>query len=149
MTSAQAYVGRVYPGPCTYQVGREKIRSFADAVNDPNPVYRDPEAAQALGYSDVIAPPTFGMVVTADASEVLLADPDLGIEFSRVVHGEQRFEYSRPIVADDVLTIAVTFEDVKVVAGNEMFTYRADATDASGSHVLTARSMLVVRGDAA
>ena len=78
-----------------YEVGREKIREFADAVGDMNPVYRDPAAARALGYPDVIAPPTFPIVLTLTAGHQVITDPDFGLDYSKVVHGEQRFVHSQ------------------------------------------------------
>jgi acyl dehydratase len=127
-------------------VGREKIREFADAVNDPNPVYRDRSAAQALGYPDVIAPPTFAIVLTLPAGHQVIDDPELGIDYSRVVHGEQRFLHSRPVHAGDVLQVAVTIDDIRAAAGNDLVTTRADVTTLDGEAVLTAFGTLVARG---
>lgn len=136
----------MYPALPPYEVGREKIREFATALGDSSPAYHDSAAAQALGHPDVIAPPTFAIVITGAASDQLLADPDLGIDFSHVVHGEQHFEYARPIHAGDVLTTILTLEDVRTVAGNYMVTSRADLTTPDGEHVAAARTMIVVRG---
>ena len=145
MPAPETIIGRVYPPLAPYEVGREKIREFAIALGDRNPVYHDRDSAQALGHPDVIAPPTFAIVITGAASDQLLADPDLGIDFSHVVHGEQHFEYARPIHAGDVLTTTLTLEDVRTVAGNYMITSRADLTAADGEHVAAARTMIVVR----
>jgi acyl dehydratase len=142
----QSFVGRVYPPTAPYEVGREKIREFADAVNDPNPAYRDPVAARALGHADVIAPPTFAIVVTLKAGHQAITDPDFGIDYSRVVHGEQRFVHTRPIVAGDVLQVVVTIEDVRTAAGNDIVTTRSDVGTVGGDSVLTAYSTIVVRG---
>ena len=95
----ESFVGRVYPATEPYEVGREKIREFADAIGDDNPAYRDKAAAKALGYPDVIAPPTFPIVMTMKAAHQIVADPELGLDYSRVVHVEQRFSYSRPVRA--------------------------------------------------
>jgi acyl dehydratase len=141
-------IGRAYHSQRAYEVSREKIREFAEALNDGNPVYRDTDAAAEFGHQDVIAPPTFTMVVQAETVERLLHDPELGIEYSHVVHGEQRFEFSRPVRAGDVLDTAVTIEAVRNVAGNRMITYRSDITSA-GEPVVVARCLIVVRGDAA
>src|SRR5579875_2441128 len=116
----QSFVGRTYPPTEPYEVGREKIREFADAINDENPAYRSAEAAQALGYPDVIAPPTFAIVVTMAASRVLIADPELGIDYSRVVHGEQRFVHARPVRAGDVLQVTLRVADIRSAAGNDI-----------------------------
>ena len=142
----QSFIGRVYPPTRPYEVGREKIREFADAVNDPNPVYRDKAAAQALGYSDVIAPPTFAITLTLPAGGQVIKDPEFGIDYSRVVHGEQRFVHHRPIVAGDVLQVIVTVEDIRIAAGNDIVTNRADVVTIDGEQVCTARSVIVARG---
>lgn len=149
MTVDQSHVGRVYPPTEPYEVGREKIREFADAINDPNPVYRDRAAAAALGYPDVIAPPTFPIVLTLRAGHQVITDPAIGIDYSRVVHGEQRFVHHRPITAGDVLQVVVTIADVRVAAGNDIVTTQADVTTVDGEPVVTATSTIVARGTAA
>jgi acyl dehydratase len=127
-------------------VGREKLREFADAVNDPNPVYRDPDAARAAGHPDVIAPPTFPIVLTMRAGHQVIMDPDLGIDYSRVVHGEQRFVHSRPVRAGDVLQVVVTVENVRVAAGNDIVSTRSDVQTVDGEHVLSSYATIVARG---
>jgi acyl dehydratase len=144
----QSFVGRTYPPTPPYEVGREKIREFADAVGDQNPAYRDPEAARALGYPDVIAPPTFGIVLSMRAGGQVIGDPELGLDYSRVVHGEQRFVHSRPIRAGDRLTVTVTVEGIRTAAGNDMVTTRGDVSTVDGELVFTAYSTLVARGTA-
>lgn len=139
--------GRVFPATAPYLVGREKVREFARAVFSTNPINHDVAAAQAAGYADVVAPTTFPVVVQEATLAQLLADPDANIDFSRVVHGEQRFTYSRPIVAGDELTAQLTVSSVKSLGGNSMVTADSVITDASGAHVVTAISSLVVRGD--
>jgi acyl dehydratase len=140
-------VGRAYPPAQPYLVGREKVREFSRAVFATNPVHLDPVAAQAAGYADVVAPSTFGVVVQEATLAQLLADQDAGIDFSRVVHGEQRFAYARPIVAGDELTPTLTVTGVKTLGGNAMVTAETTVVDAEGAHVVTATSTLVVRGD--
>ena len=143
-----SYVGRVYPPTPPYEVGREKIREFADAVGDLNPVYRDPAAAQALGHPDVIAPPTFPIVLTLTAGHQVLVDPDFGIDYSKVVHGEQRFVHARPVRAGDVLQVVVTIDGVRAAAGNDMVTTRAELSTVEGELVSTAYATIVARGTA-
>jgi acyl dehydratase len=143
----QTHVGRVYPPTTPYEVGREKIREFADALGDPNPAYRDVEAARALGHADVIAPPTFAIVVTMKAGHLVIMDPDLAIDYSRVVHGEQWFAHTRPIRAGDLLQVTVTVEEIRAAAGNDLITTRGDVTTVDGEPVLTATSTIVVRGE--
>lgn len=139
--------GRTFPSTEPYLVGREKVREFADAVFATNPANRDVAAATALGYADIVAPPTFAVVVQERALAVLLAEPGTGIDFSRVVHGDQRFVSSRPIVAGDELTATLTVSRVKTLGGHSMVTADTLITDASGEHVVTATSTLIVRGD--
>ena len=144
------YIGREYPAPTTYEVGREHIRRFADAIGDQHPAYRDPEAARALGHPDVIAPPTFLTVLnfrfTQDGP---ITDPGLGLDYSRVVHGEQRFELHRPVVAGDVLTSVQRVDDIRDAGRNELITTVTQVTDAGGAPVATLRSTIVSRGTAA
>ena len=140
--------GRVFPPTAPYLVGREKVREFARAVFASNPLNFDVEAAITAGYSDLIAPPTFPVVVQEATLAQLLAESDAGIDFTMVVHGEQRFSYTRPIVAGDELTATLTVTSVKSLGGNSMVTAESLIVDATGSHVVTAISTLVVRGDA-
>jgi acyl dehydratase len=140
-------VGRVFAPTAPYLVGREKVREFARAVFATSPLSHDPEAARAAGYPDVVAPPTFPVVVQEATLAQLLAEPDGGIDFTRVVHGEQRFTYSRPVVAGDELTATLAVTSVKTLGGNSMVTAESSIVDATGAHVVTATSTLVVRGD--
>lgn len=141
-------VGRSYPPSAVYEVGRAKIAEFASALGDDDPVYRDPAAAAAHGHSDVIAPPTFAIVVTLGAADVVLDDPDVALDYSRVVHGEQRFTHHRPIRAGDRLVATTTIDSVRSVAGNDLLTTRVELTTEDGEAVCTATSMLVARGTA-
>jgi acyl dehydratase len=143
----RSYVGRSLPPTAPYQVGREKIREFATAIGADDPAYHDPAAAAALGYRDVIAPPTFPIVVTMAASQQLIDDPGLGMDYSRVVHGDQRFAYGRPVVAGDELVCVNTVEEITERGGHEFITTRTDVTAADGELVVTAWSKLVVRGE--
>ncbi|MDX2642448.1 MaoC family dehydratase N-terminal domain-containing protein [Streptomyces sp. NBC_00510] len=145
MALDQSFVGRTYPPTAPYEVGREKIREFAEAVGDPNPVYTDPDAAKALGHPDVIAPPTFPFVITYKASGQVVLDPELGLDYGRVVHGDQRFSYTRPVRAGDRLSVTVTIEAIKSLAGNDVIDVRGEVHDESGEHVVTALMKLVAR----
>ncbi|GAA3643002.1 MaoC family dehydratase N-terminal domain-containing protein [Microbacterium awajiense] len=137
-------VGRVFPPTESYLVGREKVREFARAVFADDPQHTDPAAARELGFADVVAPPTFAMVVQDLTLQQLLAEPDSGIELSRVLHAEQRFRYSRPIVAGDELTAQLAVTGIRTIGGNAMVTSDAEITDAAGAHVVTATSVLLV-----
>lgn len=138
---------RAFPPTAPYLVGREKVREFARAVLATAPIHHDPEAARAAGFADVVAPPTFPVVVQEATLAQLLAEPDGGIDFSRVVHGEQRFDYARPVIAGDELTATLRVTSVKSLGGNSMVTAESSIVDAEGAHVVTAVSTLVVRGD--
>ena len=146
----RAFIGREYPASSTYEVGREHIRRFAEAIGDMSPAYLDQAAAQALGHPDVIAPPTFLTVLNFRfATEGPIADPELGLDYSLVVHGEQGFELHRPVCAGDVLTSVQTVTDIKDAGRNELIQTTTEITAADGARVATARSTIVSRGTAA
>ena len=142
-----AVQGRQYPPTPPYEVGREKIREFAEATG-PQPANLDPLAARALGHPDVIAPPTFAVIVAQRCDAQLVLDPDSGIDYSRVVHGEQRFVHHRPIVAGDELQVTLTVENIRVAAGNELITNKSEVKTVDGELVTTAYGVIVVRGGA-
>ena len=141
-------VGRSYPPSAVYEVGRAKIAEFAAAIGEPDPVHRDADAARAAGYPDVIAPPTFAIVVSLEAATGVLEDPDVALDYSRVVHGEQRFTHHRPIRAGDRLVATTTIDAVRSVGGNDLLTTRVELATEDGEAVCTATSMLVARGEA-
>lgn len=147
MTVNPDLVGRAFPPVGPYLVGREKVREFARAVFATNPIFTDSEAARAEGFADVVAPPTFPVVIQEHTLNQLLSEPDANIDFSRVVHGDQRFRYSRPVVAGDELTAILEVTSVKTLGAHAMVTSESVMTDATGAHVVTAISTLVVRGD--
>lgn len=137
-------VGRDFPPTAPYLVGREKVREFARAVFADDPQHTDPAAAQSLGYADVVAPPTFAMVVQDQTLQQLLAEPDSGIVLKNVLHAEQRFRYTRPIVAGDELTARLAVTGIRTMGAAAMVTSDAEITDATGAHVVTATSVLLV-----
>ena len=139
--------GRVFAPTAPYLVGREKIREFARAVFATSPLNNDPDAAKAAGYDDIVAPPTFPIVIQEATLAQLLAEPDAGIDFTRVVHGDQRFSYTRAIVAGDELTATLAVTSIKSLGGHSMVTSESTIVDSAGEHVVTAISTLVVRGD--
>ncbi|TNY38850.1 MaoC family dehydratase N-terminal domain-containing protein [Thermomonospora catenispora] len=138
------FIGRTFPPTAPYEVSRVKIREFADAIGDPNPIYRDREAAKAAGYPDVIAPPTFPIVISLGGEA--LADPELGLNFAMVVHGEQRFEYTRPVRAGDELVCRTTITEIKTIGNNEKIELRTEVTTVDGEPVCTAYNTIVERG---
>ncbi|WP_193596785.1 MaoC family dehydratase N-terminal domain-containing protein [Microbacterium sp. YJN-G] len=137
-------VGREFPPTAPYLVGREKVREFARAVFADAPQHTDVESARAAGYADVVAPPTFAMVIQDLTLQQLLAEPDSGIVLARTIHAEQRFAYTRPIVAGDELTARLAVTGIRALGGNAMITSEATITDAEGDHVVTATSVLLV-----
>ena len=145
----RAFIGREYASDQTYEVSRELIRKFADAIGDQSPAYRDIEAAKALGHPDVIAPPTFPIVITAAAGNRAATDPELGVNYAMVVHGEQSFEYVRPLVAGDVVTTQTTITDIRDAGRNTLLTNTTEFRTLDGELVCTAHSTLVERGGAA
>jgi acyl dehydratase len=144
-----SFVGRCFPVPGTYQVAREKIREFADAIGDNDEIYRDPSVAQACGYRDVIAPPTFAIILAFRGQQALVCDPELGLDYHRMVHGNQSFTHHRPIRAGDELVATLHVDGVRTMGGNDMLTVRCEITDSAGDPVTTALSMLVFRHSAA
>ena len=140
-------VGRIFPPTGPYLVGREKIREFARSVFATNNLSMDVAAARAAGYTDLVAPPTFAVVVQESTLRQLLDEPDAGINFARVVHGDQRFSFTRPIVAGDELTATLSIASIKTLGGHSMVTAESSIVDSTGAHVVTAISTLVVRGD--
>jgi acyl dehydratase len=149
MAINREYLGRTFPAGEPYEVSRVKIAEFADAIGDPNPLYRDKAAAQAAGYADVIAPPTFAIVISMAAGAQAVADPGLGLNYAMVVHGEQRFEYSRQLTAGDVVTAQPTISDIRDAGRNTAMTTKTEIRTVEGEHVCTAHSTLVERGGAA
>ncbi|MBA2552532.1 MAG: MaoC family dehydratase N-terminal domain-containing protein [Geodermatophilaceae bacterium] len=148
MALDQSYIGRTYAPSEPYEVGREKIREFADAIGDDNPAYRDPDAAKALGYDDVIAPPTFAIVLSARVATQVIHDPEFGLDYSRVVHGEQRFVHRRPVRAGDRLIGVLTVDNIRAAAGNDIVSTRVELSTEAGEPVATAYSTLVARAPA-
>jgi acyl dehydratase len=142
------YIGRSFPGGAPYEVSRVKIAEFADAIGDPNPLYRDRDAAQAAGFRDVIAPPTFAIVISMASSGAAVADPGLGLNYAMVVHGEQRFEYVRPLMAGDVVTAQATITGIRDAGRNAMLSTTTEISTVEGERVCTATSTLVERGGA-
>lgn len=142
-----SYVGRSYPATEPYQVGREKIREFAAAIGATDPAHHDLDAARALGYRDVLAPPTFPVVITMAASRQIVDDPEFGIDYSRVVHGDQRFAYVRPVIAGDELVCVNTIEEIISRGGHDFLMTRTDVSTSAGEPVVTVWSKLVVRGE--
>ncbi len=133
----QALEGKRYPRTAPYLVGREKLREFARATMLDESLLKD----------EVIAPPTFPVVIQEQSLKLVIEDPEAGLDFSRVVHGEQRFVYQRAIVAGDELTSELMVASIKSLGGNQMITFNTEIFDVENQLVCTAISTLVVRGE--
>jgi acyl dehydratase len=142
----QDYVGRTFTAAEPYEVSRVKIAEFAEAIGDTSPLCRDKAAAQAAGYPDVVAPPTFPIVITMGANRQLISDPGLGLNYAMVVHGEQSFTYSRPLHAGDVVVSQSTITGIREVRSLTMLTTETEIRSLDGEHICTAVNTLVERG---
>jgi acyl dehydratase len=141
----QALVGKAYPA-VSYEVGREKLREFA--VGETDPVYHDEATARAAGHPDLPAPPTFAVVLSLRAGQVVYGDPELGLDYSRVVHGEQEFVYHRPIRAGDRLLASGKVAAASAKGRHELLTLETEITTEAGEPVCTVRATLLSRGTA-
>ncbi|GAA1399821.1 MaoC family dehydratase N-terminal domain-containing protein [Pseudonocardia kongjuensis] len=139
----QSWVGRTLDPVGPYQVGREKIREFAVAIGDGDPLFHDVDAARAAGHPDLLAPPTFPVCFTMPVIEAFLKDPAFGWDYTRMVHGDQRISFHRPVRAGDELTTVVHVDELRTRAGNHMLTLRCEVSDGAGEPVVTTHSMLV------
>jgi acyl dehydratase len=142
-----SFVGRSYPPTRPYDVGREKIREFAVAVGADHPAHHDLDAARSLGHPDLVAPPTFPIVMSMAAGNQVIDDPTLGLDYSRVLHGDQRFSYTRPVYAGDRLTCVCTVEEIISRGGHDFLTTRTDIATEDGEPVVTVWAKLVARGE--
>jgi acyl dehydratase len=141
----ESYVGRSLPTAGPFQVGREKIREFATAIGDDSPVFHDVEAARAAGHPDLVAPPTFSVSFTMPLLEAFLRDPAFGWDYTRMVHGDQRITFHRPIHAGDELFTTVNVDDLRSRAGSHMLTVRCEIADADDTPVATTTALLVTQ----
>jgi acyl dehydratase len=140
------FVGRVFGPGEPYEVSRVKIAEFANAIGEPSELCRDKAAAQRAGYPDVIAPPTFAIVISMASTASMHAEPGLGLDYSMVVHGEESFSHSRPLHAGDVVVATTTVESIRAVGAMSMLVTSTDISTIDGEHVCTAKSTLVERG---
>jgi acyl dehydratase len=137
-------IGKTYP-PVAYAVGREKVREFASAVGEENPLYHDPEAARAAGYADVVAPPMFAVVYAGRAMAPAMFDPEVGIDFAHMVHGGQEFVWGPPVVAGDEITTEVEVKDIADRGGLQFFVFESRSTNQDGETVCTGTWTDIVR----
>ncbi|HEX2030151.1 MAG TPA: MaoC family dehydratase N-terminal domain-containing protein [Actinomycetota bacterium] len=132
----------------TFEVERGRVTQFAEAVGEDDPVFLDPEAAGAAGFAEQVAPPTFPTVMQIMTSGQVVLDQELGLNYALVVHGEQAYEWRRPIVVGDVLRATPRIADVYARGPNEFLIIEAEITDAAGEVVCLARTTLLSRGTA-
>jgi acyl dehydratase len=142
--NAQA-VGKTYE-PVVYAVGREKIKEYAHAVGETNPVHLDVKAARAAGYADVVAPPMFAVVYSSPAVAVPMLDPELEINFAMLVHGGQEFTWGPLVVAQDEITTIASVKDISERAGLGYYVLETISTNQRGEQVCRATWTNIVRG---
>ena len=138
--------GREYPAVGPYHVGSEDIRNFATAVKNMHPLHHDVEAARAAGHKDLVAPPTYLVTIAQRAEALMVNDPEAEVDFSRVVHADQRFTHHRAVVAGDELFAQATVTSAKELAGNRLLTTATETTNADRAPIATITSTLLIRG---
>jgi acyl dehydratase len=136
--------GKTYPA-FEYEVGREKIREYANAVGETNPVYFDRQAAREADFRDVVAPPMFAVVYSAGSVGPPIFDPEIGIDFMRMVHGGQEFEWSEPVYAGDVITTETTFKDFSDKDGRKFYVFASVSRNQEGQEVVRGTWTNIVR----
>jgi acyl dehydratase len=142
---ADAPTGKQYP-PFEYEVGREKIREYANAVGESSPVHHDPEAARAAGFRGVVAPPMFCVVYSAGAMAPAILDPEMGINLMLMVHGEQEFEWHEPVCAGDTITTSVQVKDVFDKKGMKFYVFESQSANQDGQATVKGTWTNIVRG---
>lgn len=138
--------GREYSAVGPHHVGSEEIKNFAAAVKNTHPQHYDVQAARAAGHKDVVAPPTYLVTLAQRAEAQMVNDPDAEVDFSRVVHADQRFTYHRAVVAGDELFAQATVTSVKELAGNRLLTTETEISNVDHAPVATITSTLLIRG---
>lgn len=144
----ESFVGRAFPPAGPFQVGREKVREFAAAIGADDPLSLDLAAARAAGHPDLVAPPTFSTVFTMPLIEGFLKDPAFGWDYTRMVHGDQRISFTRPIHAGDELFTTLHVDELRTRAGSHFLTIRCEISDAAGEPVAGISSLLVTQAAA-
>ena len=145
MPVSTAAVGKTYP-PVVYAVGREKVKEYAFAVGETNPLHLDVDAARAAGHRDVVAPPMFAVVYSAPAVAPAVFDPEVGLDFARMVHGGQEFRWGPLVVAGDEITTETTVKDISERAGNGFYVFETTSTNQDGETVSVGTWTNIVRG---
>jgi acyl dehydratase len=138
-------IGKEYD-PVTYEVGREKIREYANAVGEANPVHHDREAARAAGFRDVVAPPMFCVVYSAPAVGPGVLDPEIGINLAAMVHGGQVFEWGEPVCAGDEITTQARVAEIREQDGRAFYVFESTSVNQDGAQTVKGTWTNIVRG---
>ena len=138
-------IGKTYE-PFVYAVGREKIREYAAAVGETNPLHFDVDAARAAGYADVVAPPMFAVVYAGRAIAPAIFDPDVGLNFAMMVHGGQEFRWGPVVVAGDEITTTTEVQDIADRGGMGFYVFESVSKNERGETVCTGTWTNIVRG---
>jgi acyl dehydratase len=138
-------IGKTYP-PTVYAVGREKIKEYALAVGETNPLHLDHEAARAAGYDDVVAPPMFAVVFSGRSVAPAILDPEVGINYALMVHGAQEFRWGPLVVAGDEITTTATVKDISERGGMEFYVFETVSENQRGETVCSGIWSNIVRG---
>ena len=138
-------IGKTYP-PTLYAVGREKIKEYAFAVGETNPLHLDHEAARAAGYADVVAPPMFAVVFSSRAVGPALLDPEVGLNFAMMVHGGQEFTWGPLVVAGDEISTTAAVKDISERGPMEFYVFETVSENQRGETVARGTWTNIVRG---
>ena len=138
-------VGKEWPAT-TYQVGREKIKEYANALGIDNPVHFDVEAARAAGFRDVVAPPMFAVVYSSPAVGPAILDPEVELNFAAMVHGGQEFEWAEPACSGDEITSTARCVSIEEKDGKGFYVFETDSVNQNGEQVVKGTWTLIVRG---
>ncbi len=137
--------GKRYPAH-DYEVGREKIREFAQAVGEDNQVYFDRDAARAAGFKDVPAPPMFAVVYCAGAMGPAILDPAVGMNFMAMVHGGQEFVWDEPVCSGDTISTTAEVKDISEKDGKGFYVFESVSVNQEGAEVARGTWTNIVRG---
>jgi acyl dehydratase len=145
LAAAASSIGKTWNG-YTYEVGLEKIREYANAIGEGEPVHHDRAAAREAGFRDVVAPPMFAVVYSAGAMGPAIFDPDVGMDFARMLHGSQEFVWSEPVCAGDTITTDVEWKDKSEKDGKTFFVFESVSRNQDDQEVVRATWTNIVRG---
>jgi acyl dehydratase len=137
--------GKTYP-PFVYEVGKEKIREYAQAVGERNPIYFDRDAAKAAGFRDITAPPMFAVVYSAGSVGPAVMDPEVGINFAMMVHGAQEFVWGEPVCVGDTISTETSVEDISERGSMGFYVFRSQSRNQDGQEVVRGTWTNIVRG---